>query len=145
MCEAVMDTGEERKPNWSLILPRKLEESRRYIWTSSRVTGRTALPGWSSRSPTRAHVQRTTASSMAGPFLPSPSARCGACSGRSRNKSRTLRSSSSSACTQEMVSSRFCCPQGTEKDRLYEVLKFRRVLETPRLALLTELCSCFTI
>lgn len=87
MCEAVMDTGEKRKPDWSLILPRKLEESRRYIWTSSQVTGRTALPGWSSHSPTWAHVQRTTAGSIAAAFLPSPSARCGACSGRAQNNS----------------------------------------------------------
>jgi len=78
--KAMMDRVEKYKPNLSLILPRKQEESRRYIWTNSQVTERITHPGRSSHSPTWAHVQRNTATFTATPSLPSLCASRWACS-----------------------------------------------------------------
>lgn len=71
MCKTVTDRGEKHKANLSLILPIKLKESRKYLWTNSQVTEWTTNPGLSGHSPMWAHVQRNTASFISTPFPPS--------------------------------------------------------------------------
>lgn len=129
MCKAMMDSGEKHKPNLSLILPKSVEEFRRYTWTNPQVSEWTTHPGQSSHSP--GHMYRETQPALLQPPSYPHCAMRGAWSKEIPEQEQNIQLKFYLRLHRSDSFQRVLLPPRDRKGQVTEVLKFRLESQKP--------------